>query len=186
MNRRIFICFLVAAALAEPAPAAIFHRIGFISSSTTAVDSPLLVALRERLKELGYEDGKNIVIDYGFAQSADALPRIAEKMVADGVELIVAAGSEGILAAKSATTTIPIVMANSGDAVRAGFVASLNRPGGNVTGMTQISPELSASAWRFCWRYSRVCKRSASCGTRTTQTRQSPSRKLLKPLLSSA
>jgi putative ABC transport system substrate-binding protein len=63
-------------------------------------------------------------------------------MVAEGVELIVAAGSEGILAAMNATTTIPIVMANSGDAVRAGFVASLSRPGGNVTGMTQISPEL--------------------------------------------
>ena len=142
MNRRSFLRLVLATPFAAPAPAADFHRLGFISSSTTKLDSPLLVALRERLKELGYEEGKNIAIDYGFAQSADELPRIAEKMVADGVELIVAAGSEAIVAAKNATTTIPIVMANSGDAVRAGFVASLNRPGGNVTGLTQISPEL--------------------------------------------
>ena len=142
MNRRSFLCLVLATPFGAPALAADVHRLGFISSSTTKLDSPLLVAFRERLKELGYEEEKNIAVNYGFAQSADELPRIAERMVADGVELIVAAGSEAILAAKNATTRIPIVMANSGDAVRAGFVASLNRPGGNVTGLTQISPEL--------------------------------------------
>ena len=142
MNRRSFLCLVLATPFAAPALAADVHRLGFISSSTTKLDSPLLVAFRERLKELGYEEEKNIAVNYGFAQSADELPRIAEKMVLDGVELIVAAGSEAILAAKNATTRIPIVMANSGDAVRAGFVANLNRPGGNVTGLTQISPEL--------------------------------------------
>jgi ABC-type uncharacterized transport system substrate-binding protein len=68
---------------------------------------------------------------------------MAHKLVQTRVEVILAAGSEGIVAAKNATTTIPIVMTNSGDAVRAGFVASLARPGGNITGMTQISPELA-------------------------------------------
>jgi putative ABC transport system substrate-binding protein len=92
---------------------------------------------------LGYEEGQNLEIDYRFANSRDQLPEMAAHLVAKQVELILAAGSEGIVAAREATKTIPIVMTNSGDAVREGFAVSLRSPGGNITGMTQLSPELA-------------------------------------------
>lgn len=144
MNRRRFLCVVGSLlALSSVQALADIHRLGFISSSTTTIDSSYLVALREGLKVRGYEEGRNLAIDYQFAQSRDQLPGMAQKLVETRVEMILAAGSEGIVAAKNATTTIPIVMTNSGDAVREGFVASLARPGGNITGMTQISPELA-------------------------------------------
>ncbi len=118
-------------------------RLGFISTSTTSVSSPFLAALRQGLKDLGYEDGKNLTIDYRFAESRDQLPAMAADLVRLRVDLILGGGSEGILAAKNATRTIPIVMTNSGDAVREGFVAGLAHPGGNITGLTQISPDLA-------------------------------------------
>jgi putative tryptophan/tyrosine transport system substrate-binding protein len=119
------------------------HRLGFISSSTTGASSPFLVALRRGLKSFGYEDSRNIKIEYRFGQTKDQLAKMASELVALGVDVILAGGSEGITAAKAATKTIPIVMTNSGDAVREGFVNSLARPGGNITGLTQIS-----SDWR--------------------------------------
>ena len=118
-------------------------RIGFISTSTTRVSSPFLVALRQGLKDLGYEERKNLIIEYRFAESTEQLPAMAADLVKLKVDVILAGGSEGITAAKNATQTIPIVMTNSGDAVKAGYVASLARPGSNITGLTQISPELA-------------------------------------------
>lgn len=118
-------------------------HLGFISSSTTSLSSPLIVALREGLSDLGYVEGKNLRIDYKFAQSRDHLPAMAEDLVRQRVDVILAGGSEGIVAAQKATKTIPIVMTNSGDAVREGFAASFARPGGNITGLTQLSPELA-------------------------------------------
>lgn len=118
-------------------------RLGFISSSTTSVSSPLIIALRDGLKDLGYIEGKNLTIEFKFAQSRGQLPAMAEDLVKQRVDVILAGGAEGIVAAQKATKTIPIVMTNSGDAVRAGFAASLARPGGNITGLTQISPELA-------------------------------------------
>jgi len=118
-------------------------RIGFISSSTTSASSPYIIALKEGLKALGYEERKNLTIEYKFAASRDQLPTMAAELVQQKVDIIVAGGSEGIVAARNATKSIPIVMTNSGDAVREGFAASLARPGGNITGMTQISPELA-------------------------------------------
>ena len=118
-------------------------RLGFISSSTTNLASPLLAALREGLRDLGYEEQKNLSIEYRFAESSDQLPAMAADLVKLRVAVILAGGSEGIQAAKNATTNIPIVMTNSGDAMREGFVASLRQPGGNITGLTQISPELA-------------------------------------------
>ena len=145
MDRRRFrfLCVCCLLALSSGQALADIRRLGFISSSTTTIDSPALVALREGLKARGYQEGQNLTIDYQFAHSTQELPGMAHKLVQTRVEVILAAGSEGIVAAKNATTTIPIVMTNSGDAVRAGFVASLARPGGNITGMTQISPELA-------------------------------------------
>src|SRR5437870_538812 len=109
-------------------------RIGFISSSTTSVSSPFLVAFRQALGEAGYTEGRNLVIEYRLAtRGEDQLPAMARELVAGKVDIIVAGGSQGILAAKNATSTIPIVMTNSGDAVNEGFVQSLARPGGHVT-----------------------------------------------------
>jgi putative tryptophan/tyrosine transport system substrate-binding protein len=118
-------------------------RLGFISSSVTNVSHPFLTGLRQGLSELGYKESKNIMIEYHFG-TKEELPKLAEELVRLQVDVIVAGGSEGIMASKKATQTIPIVMTNSGDAVQSGLVASLMRPGGNITGMTQISPELAA------------------------------------------
>jgi putative ABC transport system substrate-binding protein len=142
MDRRTLLLSLLALPLTRPASSADPRRLGFISTSTTSQDSPFLMALRKGLQERGYEEGKNISIAYCFASSKDELPTLASKLVSDKVELILAAGSEGIVAARDATKTIPIVMTNSGDAVREGFAKTLSAPGGNITGMTQISPEL--------------------------------------------
>src|SRR5262249_39634353 len=117
-------------------------RIGFISSSVTSVSHASLEGLRQGLRELGYEEGKNLTIEYRFGTNKD-LPRLAAELVQLPVDVIVAGGSEGIEVVRQAIYTILIVMTNSGNAVREGFVVSLERPGGNITGLTQISPELA-------------------------------------------
>jgi putative ABC transport system substrate-binding protein len=129
------------AAAAQP-PTKVF-RLGFISSSVTNVSHPFLTGLRQGLSALGYQESKNITMEYRFGTTEELL-KLAEELVRLQVDVIVAGGSEGIMASKKATQTIPIVMTNSGDAVQSGFVASLMRPGGNITGMTQNSPELAA------------------------------------------
>ena len=134
---------LVAPLVVGAQQAAKVYRIGFISSSTTSATAPSLVALREGLRELGYIEGKNVVLEYRFAESREQLPALAAELVGLPVDLILAGGSEGISAAQKATRTIPIVMTNSGDPVKAGYIASLARPGGNITGLTQISPDLA-------------------------------------------
>jgi putative ABC transport system substrate-binding protein len=141
MQRRTLLVCLLATLSRTPAFAQV-RRLGFISTSTTAYDSPFLTALRDGLRERGWMEGRNVQIDYRFGRSRDELPDMAADLVRQGVELIIAAGSEGIVAARDATKTIPIMMTNSGDAVREGFAVSLDKPGGNITGMTQISPEL--------------------------------------------
>jgi ABC-type uncharacterized transport system substrate-binding protein len=122
---------LLAAPLAAEAqlPTKVF-RLGFISSSVTHVSHPFLTGLRQGLSELGYQERQNITIAYRFGTTAE-LPKLAEELVRLQVDVIVAGGSEGIMASKKATQTIPIVMTNSGDAVQSGLVASLKRPGGN-------------------------------------------------------
>jgi putative tryptophan/tyrosine transport system substrate-binding protein len=141
MHRRAFLSAVLLFAAPRLAWARVY-RIGFISSSTTSLQSPLIEALREGLRARGYEEARNVEILYRFAVAGDQLPAMVTDLLEKRVELIIAAGSEAIVAARTATQTIPIVMTNSGDAVREGFVASLDKPGGNVTGMTQISPEL--------------------------------------------
>ena len=96
------------------------------------------------MSKLGWIEGKNITIEYRFAEGKnDRLPELAADLVRLKVDLIVVASTPPALAAKSATTTIPIVMTNAGDPVGAGLVASLARPGGNVTGLSSLSPELN-------------------------------------------
>ena len=120
-------------------------RIGFLESSTASGIAVLLEAFRQELSKLGWIEGKNITIEYRFAeQKLERLPELAADLVRLKVDVIVVSGSGPAIAAKSATTTIAIVMANLGDPVGAGLVASLARPGGNVTGNASLSPELNS------------------------------------------
>ena len=119
-------------------------RIGFLSSTSATTAARNLEAFREGLHEFGYAEGKNIVIEYRWAEGKlDRLPELAAGLVSLKVDLIVVASGQAIRAAKEATTTIPIVMAVSGEVVETGIIASLARPGGNITGMTVYSPEVS-------------------------------------------
>ena len=149
MNHRA-VLFLLAAAilisvpLAEAQQPGKIFRIGFLDASTASGSAVLLEAFRQELSKLGWIEGKNITIEYRFAeQKPERLPELAADLVRLKVDLIVVAGTPAALAAKKATTTIPIVMANAGDPVGAGLVASLARPGGNVTGLSGLSPELN-------------------------------------------
>jgi putative ABC transport system substrate-binding protein len=104
-----------------------------------------LEAFRQELRKLGWIEGKNITIEYRFSElKAERLPGLAADLVRLNVDLIVTTGEPPARAAKSATTTIPIVMANAGDPVGSGFVASLARPGGNVTGLSNLGTELNS------------------------------------------
>jgi len=119
-------------------------RIGFLSASSLSVISARVEAFRQGLRELGYVEGKNIVIEWRWAEGKfDRLPDLAAELVRFKVEVIVTGGSTSTRAAKEVTTTIPIVMAQVNDPVGNGFVASLARPGGNTTGLSTLAPEIS-------------------------------------------
>jgi putative ABC transport system substrate-binding protein len=128
-------------------PAATIPRIGFLGVSTPGAWAPRVEAFRAGLRDLGYVDGKNIVVEFRFAQGQyDRLPQLAAELVRLKVDVIVTHSVPGALAAKQATATnpIPVVMTNVADAVGSGIVASLARPGGNITGDTFFVPELAA------------------------------------------
>jgi putative ABC transport system substrate-binding protein len=119
-------------------------RIGFLGSASASGFAGRVDALRASLRDLGLVEGKNIMIEFRWAEGKyERLPELAAQLVRLKVEVIVTHGP-GIRAAMAATTTIPIVMASSADAVAMGLVASLARPGGNVTGMTSFGPEGAA------------------------------------------
>jgi ABC-type uncharacterized transport system substrate-binding protein len=124
-------------------PGKIF-RIGFLDPSTASGMAVLVDAFRQELSKLGWIEGKNITVEYRFAeQENERLPELAAELVRLKVDLIVVSSTAPALAAKKATTTIPVVMANVGDPVGAGLIASLARPGGNVTGLSSFSAELN-------------------------------------------
>ena len=124
---------------AEAQQAGKVSRIGFLDTSTASGMAGLLEAFRQELNKLGWIEGKNITIEYRFAEGKnDRLPELAADLVRLKVDLIVATGGSVPLAAKKATTTIPIVMTIAGDPVALGLVASLARPGGNVTGLSSF------------------------------------------------
>jgi putative ABC transport system substrate-binding protein len=129
---------------AEAQQPAKIHRIGFLDGSTPSGSEVLLKTFLQELSRLGWIEGKNITVEYRFAeQKIDRLPELAAELVRLKVDLIVAAGGPPVLAAKKVTTTIPIVMTNAADPVGAGLVASLARPGGNVTGNSGLGTELN-------------------------------------------
>ena len=131
---------LPALALAQGATR--LSRIGVLSPFI-GPDSAFFEVLRLRLQELGYVEGKNAAFIYRAAEDFEALSRHAVEMARLQADVIVTAGAPGVRAAMSASKTVPIVIANVGDAVAQGFVASLARPGGNVTGLTSLNTELS-------------------------------------------
>jgi putative ABC transport system substrate-binding protein len=120
-------------------------RIGVLHPGAPATSSHFAAAFTEGLREQGYLEGQNIVVERRFGEAkAERLSEIAAELVRLKVDVIVVSTDPGIAAVKQQTQTIPIVMANSTDPVGTGFVASLARPGGNVTGLSSLSPELSA------------------------------------------
>jgi putative ABC transport system substrate-binding protein len=142
--RRLATFFLTSASLAEAQQAGKIFRIGFLDSSTASGIAVFVDAFRQELRKLGWIEGKNITIEYRFAeQKNERLPELAAELVRLKVDLIVAGSTPPALAAKKATTTIPIVMTNSVDPVGAGLVASLAHPGGNVTGFSSLGVELN-------------------------------------------
>jgi putative ABC transport system substrate-binding protein len=144
MRRREFITLLAGAAawpLTARAQRPKMPVIGLLGSSTPEVFSSFMLAFRHGLNEAGYVEGRNVAIEYRWSgDQLGRLPAMATELVRRQVSLIAALGNQQpALAAKGATTTIPIVFAMGADPVENGLVASLNRPGGNITGMTQLS-----------------------------------------------
>jgi putative ABC transport system substrate-binding protein len=129
----IALTFAFGGVVAQAQPAKVV-RIGFLGPTSAASNAGRMEALRAGLRDLGYLEGKNLVIESRWAEGKfDRLPELAAELVRLNVDVILTAGTPGIRAAKNATTTIPIVMVTSGDPVAFGFVASLSRPGGNIT-----------------------------------------------------
>jgi len=119
-------------------------RIGFLVGASPSTNAARTEAFRQGLRELGYVEGKNIVIEYRYAEGKlDRLPDLAAELVRLKVDVIVTGGSQTTRATKQAASTIPIVMAQDNDPVGNGFVASLARPGGNITGLATLTPEIS-------------------------------------------
>ena len=150
MDRRAFLGTLTGGLLAAPLaveaqPAGKVPRIGFLvaSSASDSAYARLIEAFRQGLRDLGYVEGRNIVIEYRYAdEKYERLPTLAAELVRLKVDVIVSHGTPGPLAAKQATSTIPIVMTSAGNPVGSGLVSSLARPGGNITGLSLMVPEL--------------------------------------------
>ncbi|OGQ74803.1 MAG: hypothetical protein A3G94_07955 [Deltaproteobacteria bacterium RIFCSPLOWO2_12_FULL_60_16] len=141
-------------------------RIGYLTGGSPS--SGYYEAFRQGLRELGYAEGKNIIIEFYFAEGKlDRLPSLAAELVRLKVDVIVTAGPIGNRAAKEATVTIPIVMAQDGDPVGSGFIASLARPGGNITGLSTLAPEISGKQLELLKEIVTRLSRVAVLGTST-------------------
>ncbi len=150
MNRRTFLCGLTLGTLAPFAveaqqPSGKVYRMGYLVTPVPPPQGPFWGAFVPKLRDLGYVEGQNLTIELRSAhEKPERLPVLAAELVRRNVDVIVTAGDGEVRAAKQATSVIPIVMAVSGDPVGAGYVASLARPGGNITGQSAMSPDLSA------------------------------------------
>ncbi len=148
MDRRTFLCGLTLGSPASPLAAEAQSAgkvplIGYVGNSSPSLEPRLLGAFRDGLRNLGYVEGQNIRIEYRWAEGRyERFPDFMAELVRLRVEVIVVAGTPATLAARRATNAIPIVMAVIGDALETGVVPSLARPGGNVTGLSTVVPEL--------------------------------------------
>jgi putative ABC transport system substrate-binding protein len=144
------------------------HRIGYLTGASLSANSARHEAFRQGLRDLGYVEGKNIVIDWRSAEEKlDRLPSLAADLVRLKVDIIVTGGSSSTRAAKQATITIPVVMAQDGDPVGSGFIASLARPGGNITGLSALAPELNGKRLELLREIVPKLSRVAVLGTST-------------------
>jgi putative tryptophan/tyrosine transport system substrate-binding protein len=146
VRRRDFIVALGGAVvwpLAARAQQPAVRRIGYLSSPAGSASPPLIQAFRDGLADFGYVEGRNIAIEWRFSRRNEELPSLANELVQLKVEAVVATGGPAIRAVKQLTDSIPIVMAFSGDLVGTGLIGSLGRPGGNLTGLSMMSPDLS-------------------------------------------
>src|SRR6202165_3478170 len=149
MQRRAFITLLGGAVAAWPLPlraqqSAKVPRIGFLRFGPAAANAGRVEALRAGLRQLGYVEDKNIVIEFRWAETVDQVPGLAAELVRMNVDVIFAMSSTEVEPAQQATKTIPIVFATHADPVGIGHVASLARPGGNITGLTMLLTDLAA------------------------------------------
>ena len=150
MRRRTLLALLGSAAVVRPFAARAQHvdgnwRIAFLGAPSASKYAKLIDALRAGLQDFGYIDGKNIALEFRWADGNDQrLPALAAELVSLHPDVLITHGTPGTSAAKQATTTLPIVMAISGDAVATGLIDSLAHPGGNLTGTTFFGPELAA------------------------------------------
>ena len=144
-------------------------RIGYLSSDSPSTIAVRIEAFRQGLRELGYVEGKNIVIEWRFAEGkADRIPSLAAELVVLKVDVIVTSGPAATRAAKEATVTIPIVTAQDPDPVGNGLVASLARPGGNITGLSTLAPEISGKRLELVKEIVPRLSRVAVLGSSTT------------------
>ncbi len=155
-------------AVAQAQQPAKIPRIGFLSAASPSAIAARVEAFRQGLDELGYVEGKNIVIEYRYAEGKrDRLPALAGELVRLKVDVIVTAGGGATPAARGATVTIPIVMGFDSDPVGNGFVASLARPGGNITGLSTLNLELSGKRLELLKEVLPKASRVAVFGTST-------------------
>src|SRR5215471_11194778 len=178
IKRLLWIVTLVLLAIgtfAEAQQPAKAPRIGFLGGSSPSAISARIEAFRRGLRELGYVEGKNIVIEWRYAEGKfDRLPALAAELVRLKVDVIVTSGPLPTRAAKEATITIPIVMTQVGDPVATGFVASLAEPGGNITGLSTLAPGLSGKRLELLKETISKLSRVAVLGTSTNpETAQS-------------
>jgi putative tryptophan/tyrosine transport system substrate-binding protein len=144
-------------------------RIGLLYSVSASSGAPRNEAFRQGLRELGYVEGSNILLEYRYADSKlDRLPELVAELVRLKVDVIVTSGPGPTRSAKAATVTIPIVMARDTDPVGNGFVASLARPGGNITGLSSVAPEISGKHVELLKEIVPRLARLAILGTSTT------------------
>ena len=144
-------------------------RIAFLGTASASVVAARVEAFREGLRELGYLEGKNIIIEYRFGEGrSNEVTSLAVELARSKVDVIVTAGAAATRSAKEATVTIPIVMGNEGDPVGSGFVASLARPGGNITGLSALFPEISGKQLEILKDIVPKLSRVATLGNSTT------------------
>jgi len=144
-------------------------RLGFLIATSPSTEKTRIDSFLQGMRELGYVEGKNLVIEWRYAEGQfDRLPNLAAELTRLKVEVIVTTGSTSTRAAKQATSTIPIVMTQDTDPVRNGFIASLSRPGKNITGLSNLYPELSGKQLELLKEVAPRLSRVAVLGTSTS------------------